>query len=148
MSKCRDKSLTRDRRGVTVNQPVRPAKLARARSFRKAPTEAEARTWALLRNRGILGLKFRRQQIVDGFIVDFYCAKHRLIFEVDGEVHLTVEQAGYDAERDEYLTATGFHVLRLSNSGADRETLTNLLRRFLETRSPSPARERGPGGEV
>jgi very-short-patch-repair endonuclease len=139
MSRSREQTIDRSRRGVTVNQAISPTKLARAREFRKAPTDAEARTWALLRNRGILGLKFRRQQIIDGFIVDFYCAKHRLILEVDGEVHRLPDQASYDEQRDEHLKAAGFLVLRIPNHASTPKSLTAVLREFLKT-SVSPER--------
>ena len=59
-------------------------KLARARSFRPQPTPEEATAWSLLRGRRLLGLKFRRQQVIAGFIVDFYCASRRLALELDG----------------------------------------------------------------
>ena len=139
MPKVRKLSGDRSRRGVTVNQPTSPTKLARAREFRKAPAEAEARTWALLRNRGILNLKFRRQQIVDGFIVHFFCAKHRLILEVDGEVHNLPDQASYDAQRDEHLKAAGFRILRIPNHATTRKSLTSVVGELLKP-SLSPSR--------
>jgi very-short-patch-repair endonuclease len=57
---------------VTTGAAIDARKLALARSFRRQPTPAEAAAWLLLRGRRILGLKFRRQQVVAGFIVDFY----------------------------------------------------------------------------
>ena len=59
------------------------------------------------------GLHFRRQQVIDGFIVNFYCHRAWLVVEVDGEVHQ--DRAKYDEERDRILSARGLHVLRVGN---------------------------------
>jgi very-short-patch-repair endonuclease len=58
-------------------------------------------SWQHLRANQLNGLHFRRQQIIDGFIADFYCHVARLVIEVDGEIHQ--QQAEYDAERDRVL---------------------------------------------
>ena len=85
----------------------------RARQLRQEMTPAETILWKRLRTDQLGGLHFRRQQVLDGYIVDFYCHTARLIIEVDGEIH--VSQQEYDAERDAYLTALGLRVLRFSN---------------------------------
>ncbi len=76
-------------------------------------TEEEQLLWAELRTNRLHGLHFRRQQIIDGFIVDFYCHRAGLVIEVDGSAH--IDRTGYDAERDRILAARGLHVLRLTN---------------------------------
>ena len=58
-----------------------------ARWMRANPTDAERRLWRCLRRERCLGYKFRRQHIIDRFIVDFYCAEACLVIELDGEVH-------------------------------------------------------------
>jgi len=84
-----------------------------ARQNRQAPTEAEARLWESLRASRLEGLTFRRQHAIDPFIVDFYCAKAKLVIEVDGSIHRSsVEQ---DGARQEDLTGRGLTVLRFSN---------------------------------
>jgi very-short-patch-repair endonuclease len=60
---------------------------ARARELRKVMTPAEKMLWQQLRGRGLNGLKFRRQHPLGNLIVDFYCAEHRLVIEVDGGIH-------------------------------------------------------------
>ena len=55
--------------------------------MRCEPTPSEKRLWQKLRQKQLLGFKFRRQQAIDRFIVDFYCAKARLVVEVDGGIH-------------------------------------------------------------
>ena len=71
-------------------------RFARARALRHNATPAERHAWTLLRNRGILGLKFRRQHVLHGFIVDFYCPSERIVIELEGGVHDNEAQRGYD----------------------------------------------------
>ena len=72
---------------VVKFQRVTEGKRTASRQLRQSPTEAEALLWSRLRN-SALGVKFRRQQVIRGFIVDFYCDAARLIVEADGGVHL------------------------------------------------------------
>ena len=87
--------------------------LQSARRMRREPTKAEAALWRALRGRRLAGLKFRRQHPVGRFILDFYCAEHKLVVEVDGKVHK--QQKEYDEERTAQLEAFGYRVLRFSN---------------------------------
>ncbi|HSD33245.1 MAG TPA: endonuclease domain-containing protein [Gemmatimonadales bacterium] len=103
-------------------------KLAIARQVRREPTASERFAWSLLRRRGMLGLKFRRQHVLHGFIVDFYCPRLRLVLELDGASHEDASRAGYDAARTAFLTAHGYSVLRLHNREVSRERLEQLLR--------------------
>ena len=103
-------------------------KLAIARQLRRDATPSERHAWTLLRRRGILGLKFRRQHVLHGFIVDFYCASLRLVLELDGAVHDHPVHAGYDAARTEFLAARGYRVMRLRNGDLSRERLEQRLR--------------------
>src|SRR3546814_7985684 len=87
--------------------------------MRSNPTDAERRLWSILRAGRLEGLRWRRQEIIDDlYIADFICFEYRLIVEADGGQH--VENA-YDADRDAYLTAQGFRVLRFWNN----DVLTN-----------------------
>jgi very-short-patch-repair endonuclease len=72
-----------------------------ARHLRSAQTDAETLLWSRLRAHRLMGLKFRRQQPVGPYVVDFYCPEKKLIVELDGGQHL--EQAKYDASRDAWL---------------------------------------------
>lgn len=92
--------------------------LARAREMRSSPTDAEAALWRLLRNKRLEGWKFKRQQRIAPYIVDFVCFRARLIVEADGSQHA---DNGYDGRRDAWLESQGFHLLRLWNN----EILTN-----------------------
>ena len=86
------------------------------RTLRKNPTEPERLLWNRIRNRQILGIKFRRQQGIGRYIVDFYCAQYSLVIELDGDSHFTDEGIAYDQVRDEFLRTLGLIVLRFTNS--------------------------------
>jgi len=93
---------------------------ARARTLRKNPTDVEKLLWRRLRMWQLDGYKFRRQQPLGNYIVDFVCLEEKLIVELDGGQH--AEQSDYDAERDGWLREQGFVVLRFWNN----EVLDNL----------------------
>jgi len=88
-------------------------KIEAARRLRRSMTLAEFELWKRLRNRGCGGYRFRRQHVLHGFIVDFYCRELGLAIEIDGDVH--DEQQGYDRERDEVLRLHGVRVIRFRN---------------------------------
>jgi very-short-patch-repair endonuclease len=82
----------------------------KARALRNNPTDAERLLWQHLRLRQIGGHKFRRQQPLGHYIVDFVCLEKRLVVEVDGGHHS--EQVVYDRRRSAWLEAEGFRILR------------------------------------
>lgn len=85
-----------------------------AGKLRKNPTEAEQRLWRHIRNRQLLGCKFRRQAPIGNYIVDFVCFEKKLIIELDGGQHK--EQRHYDQARSEWLNSQGFEVIRFWNN--------------------------------
>jgi len=87
---------------------------ARARRMRRLRTDAEARLWGALRNRGLGDWKWRRQVPIGPFIADFFCTEAGLVVELDGGQHS--EQAAYDARRTRYLQQRGLRVMRFWNS--------------------------------
>jgi 5-methyltetrahydrofolate--homocysteine methyltransferase len=107
--------------------PMRRHKLVRARELRANATPAERFTWSILRNRGVLGHKFRRQQVLYGFIADFFCAELKLAIELDGAVHDEPERQGQDAARDEALELAGIRTVRLKNNWVSRALLTSIV---------------------
>ena len=120
-------------------------RFAIARDFRLNPTPAERYAWTLLRNRGILGLKFRRQHVLHGFIVDFCCLPERIVLELDGAGHAADSQRNYDAARTEILRAAGYRVVRIANREITCQNLEKVLREALKpcTQLPLSRRERG-----
>ena len=109
-------------------------KRAVARRMRSHPTRAEAAAWEMLRGRRCLGLKFRRQYPVRGFVVDFYCPALMLAIELDGSVHDGVEGAARDAARSAALAAERIAVIRIRNEDVSAEYLVDCLSPFLPRR--------------
>ena len=131
--------------------PSKSDLLARAKWMRLNQTDAERRLWSVVRGKRLSGYKFRRQVIIDSYIVDFINLDHRLIVEADGSQHAESE---YDQHRDAYLKGQGFTVLRfwngdvLKDSNAVAETIWHALQTpplpSAATRlPPSPARGEG-----
>ena len=85
-----------------------------ARENRRNQTEAEQFLWMQLKEKA-LGVKFKRQLIIQNYIADFACLEKSLIIEVDGGYHFTQEQMELDAYRTEDLEKLGFKVLRFKN---------------------------------
>ena len=104
--------------GVVTGQRVREVKLLRARELRREMTPEEQELWRCLRRSQFAGFHFRRQQVIDGFIVDFYCHAAGLVVEVDGPAH--DDQPDYDDERDQLLAARGLRILRFSNDAVQQ----------------------------
>ena len=82
--------------------------------MRKAPTEAESILWQYLSSKH-WGVKFRRQHIIDSYIVDFVCLSKKLIIEVDGKYHDTTKQKELDEQRRQKLEDLGFTIIRFTN---------------------------------
>ena len=118
-----------------------------ARQLRKDQTPAEGLVWRRLRAEQFPGFRFRRQQPVGPYVVDFFCSRAKLVIEVDGETHIGTESR--DAERQAYLEKSGLSVLRLWNTEV-YENLEGVLQRIWEVcrsaRVPPP-REGGGQGE-
>ena len=106
-------------RNIVIGQKVDQAKVERAKELRKNLTPEERILWQRLRANRLDGWHFRRQQIIDGFIVDFYCHKAALVVELDGPIH--DGQADYDIERDKVLESRGLRVLRIKNEEVDQD---------------------------
>lgn len=85
-----------------------------ARNLRQTRTEAEELLWGLLRDRRLMGCKFRRQHPIGRYIADFACLDRRLVIELDGDVHRS--RHAQDRQRTAYLVSKGFEVIRFWNS--------------------------------
>ncbi|MGY2975234.1 DUF559 domain-containing protein [Thermostichus sp. MS-CIW-37] len=129
--------------------------IARARQLRREATTAESLLWELLRDRRLLGRKFRRQHPIGQFIADFFCDDARLIIEIDGAVHREPTQQERDRLREEILREHGFAMLRFTNDQIlDRtEQVLQEIAAYVTAHSyehPSPLSQslgRGAGGE-
>ncbi len=88
--------------------------LKNARRLRREMTEQERRLWyTFLRSYPV---KFYKQRIIGGYIVDFYCASAKLVIELDGSQHFEPEGMDCDRKRSEFLSSLGLEVLRFSNA--------------------------------
>jgi very-short-patch-repair endonuclease len=124
---------------IRMKSPLRNA----AKSLRKQATNTEWSLWFHLQAKQLEGLKFRRQQPIGKYIVDFVCFEKKVIIEVDGGQH---SENGYDRVRDEWLIKEGFKVLRFWNN----EVLNNIAgvlevirSNCLKSSSPTPPIEGG-----
>ena len=84
-----------------------------ARQFRKQPTPSEKILWQALRNCQLDNYKFRRQQPIGVFIVDFFCAVARLVVEVDGSIHESQQEL--DRQRQDLLESLGLNFIRVAS---------------------------------
>ncbi|MCS7311062.1 MAG: DUF559 domain-containing protein [Armatimonadetes bacterium] len=105
-------------RHIVRGQKVSEEKVNLARKMRRQMTSAERTLWEHLRANRLDGYHFRRQQVIAGFIVVFYCHRAGLAVEVDGDGH----DQSYDADRDVILAQRGVRVVRFSNA----EVLSNI----------------------
>ncbi|SRR5258706_2007253 len=111
-------------KNIIPGQKVTKEKQQRARELRREMTPAEKILWEELRANK-LGVHFRRQQVIAGFIVDFYCHKSALVVEVDGDIHDL--QQDEDAKREKALRELGLRIVRFRNDEVVRE-LSPMLR--------------------
>lgn len=122
-------SKKEDIHNIIIGQKINFTKHEIAKELRRNMTPEEKILWQHLRSNRLNGLHFRRQQIIDGFIVDFYCHAAGLVIEVDGKIH--EQQIEYDLERDRILSARGFCLLRVKNEDV-RNNLDEVLRWIAE----------------
>jgi very-short-patch-repair endonuclease len=126
---------------IITGQTIDSRKLKRAKELRQDMTPEERIIWNCLR-RDQQGLHFRRQQIIDGWIVDFYCHSAGLVIEVDGGVH--AEQKEYDQDRDHILAERGLRILRFPNEAVHTD-LEGVLEKIRQVCSLLPSLS-GKGG--
>jgi len=108
-----------------------------ARKLRKESTDAERLLWQYLRGRRLDGFKFRRQVVIESYIVDFVCFDAKLIIELDGGQHL--DQQELDENRTKDLLVMGYRVLRFWNHEvlSEMEAVLEEIHSFLIA-SPHP----------
>ena len=106
------------------------------RRLRREQTEAEKFLWRRLRNKQVEGAKFRRQQPIGPYIVDFVCLEKKVIIEVDGGHHNEAEVSVNDDDRAKWLSSEGYRVLRFWNNEVLNDT-GSVTERIREVVSPS-----------
>lgn len=83
--------------------------------MRENMTQAEKVVWELLKEKKMVGLRFKPQHPIDIFIADFYCHALKLVIEIDGENHKSKDQKEYDIGREAELEHWGIKVIRFTN---------------------------------
>ena len=117
-----------------------------AKGMRHRQTNAETLIWTALRGARLQGFKFKRQQPIGPYIVDFVCFEHSLIIEIDGGQH--GDEASSDHERSKWLQSQGFTILRFwNNEVIERkdDVLESIIRALREYPSPQPLSHKGRG---
>jgi very-short-patch-repair endonuclease len=117
-------------KNIIPGQRVTKEKVERSRELRREMTPAEKRLWQEVRAKK-LGVHFRRQQIIAGFIVDFYCHKAALVVEVDGDIHDL--QHDEDTRREKALNDMGLTIVRFRNEDViqDLPTVVGRIRNLI-----------------
>ena len=96
---------------IVVSPEIRRKMVEIAREFRKEPTAGEKILWGALRGKKLDGIKFRRQQPIGYFVVDFYASAFRLVVEIDGPIH--DQQVEADKARQDILEELGLIIFRI-----------------------------------
>jgi very-short-patch-repair endonuclease len=121
-----------------------------AKKLRRNFTPAEAVLWRSLKARQLGGIKFRRQQPIGNFIVDFVCFEKRIVIELDGSQHAVTKSR--DNDRDSWLAGNGFIVMRFWNNDVFENldgVLAVIRQKCLSRTLPSPCPSRqGRGSSV
>jgi very-short-patch-repair endonuclease len=105
-----------------------PRLRANSRSLRRKATPQEIILWSKIKNRNFHNLKFRRQHVIDKYIVDFVCLEKKLVVELDGLQHKREKDLKYDANRTTHLETLGFTVLRFWNNEVNDNLVGVMLR--------------------
>ena len=122
---------------INNKQPL----LQNRRYLRKNMTKEELILWSVIKNRKLLGFKFRRQHSVGNYILDFYCPERKLAIELDGNQHYDKDSIEYDNYRDEFCKSIGIYTLRFSNFEIRRNLNVVLLKitdTLEESTTPNP----------
>ncbi|TPK99459.1 endonuclease domain-containing protein [Mesorhizobium sp. B2-4-14] len=129
-----------------THYPVPAKNRGNARKMRKAMTDAELKLWNEIRAHRLMGLAFKRQMPIAGYIVDFACPNKKLIIELDGSQHARAAASTSDATRTAKLGALGWTILRFWNDDVIRDIDNVCQHIMIETglgnaEAPAPARE-------
>jgi very-short-patch-repair endonuclease len=130
--------MARRRKADATRRKIHKRPLAQL--LRTNPTDAERVLWSILCGKQLASLRFRRQQPIGPYIVDFFCPSIKLIVELDGGQHGADKIAAYDEERSRFLESKGYRVLRFWNVEVmkDRNSVAEAIFRAGSEPDPSP----------
>ena len=116
------------------------------KEHRSNPTKAEDILWQIVKGKKLDSYKFRRQHIIGNFIADFVCLSQRLIIEVDGLIHQTIENKISDEERTKELKRLGFDVIRFTNDEVlnDTDNVVNKILSAITKRAKQTSESKNP----
>lgn len=106
---------------ISMFYNAKPIIFERAKAMRENMTRAEKAVWDLLKEKKVLGLRFKPQHPIDIFIADFYCHPLKLVVEIDGGVHISEDQIEYDIGREAELDRFGINVIRYTNEEVETD---------------------------
>ena len=112
---------------VSMFYNAKPHIFEKAKALRKNMTSPEMKLWEKLKEKKVLGLRFRPQHPIDIFIADFYCHPIKLVIEVDGKIHKNSDQREYDIGRTAELNYWEIEVIRFTN-----EEIENNINKVIE----------------
>ena len=100
---------------ISMFYNAKPIIFERAKAMRENMTLSEKAVWELLKEKKMLGLRFKPQHPIDIFIADFYCHSLKLVIEIDDGIHKSNDQREYDIGREGELEHWGIKVIRFTN---------------------------------
>jgi very-short-patch-repair endonuclease len=130
------RSILDESLGRQVMSPQIQTFTLHSKRLRRDQTDAERKLWMRLRSRQMNGFKFRRQQPIGRYIVDFFCPESKLVVELDGGQH--ADQVEKDQRRTEFLNKAGYRVLRFWDNDVLSDTEAVLQKIVGELNHPSP----------
>ena len=101
-----------------------PKNIIRAKNLRKSMSDSERIFWHQI-NRNQLGVKFRRQQPIGPYIVDFICHELKLVIELDGDQHAT--NLAYDNKRTKFIESNGYKLIRIANAELTKKNIPTII---------------------
>jgi very-short-patch-repair endonuclease len=127
--KKKDMSISNN---VSMFYGAKPHIFEKAKALRKNMTNSELKLWEHLKGKKVMGLRFRSQHPIDIFIADFYCHPMKLVIEVDGGIHKSIERREYDIGREAELDDWGIKVIRFSNEEIENN-ITQVIKEIEKT---------------
>jgi very-short-patch-repair endonuclease len=120
-----------------------------AKSQRRMASDYVLIVWQWLRDRRVLGQKFRREHPVPPYTVDFFCVELGLVIEIDGQPHLTPEGIAHDRVRDRFLKSLSYKILRITGYEIlrDSQSVRNQIVGFVKDASEGLEKVDGPSAE-
>lgn len=120
-----------------------------AKSQRRMASDYVLIVWQWLRDRRVLGQKFRREHPVPPYTVDFFCVELGLVIEIDGQPHLTPEGIAHDRVRDRFLKSLSYKILRITGYEIlrDSQSVRNQIVGFVKDASEGREKVDGHSAE-